>query len=335
LTTDIERELRDLFHEKAGEAPVATPAAATQRVLRRGRRHQVGTVLGSTLVALVLAVGSFAGLRSLLRDADALQTGIDPSPVTEPREEMVELSGTFLDQTWTTRFSGAFADGSACIRVNVDGGGDGPLCPRPLETSLAGDQPSLHVVNTSRFALVVGSVPTEVAEILFTSDSGGNAPSQFQCQMGPAGWTDPDRKVCAIALPAQDGGIFEYLESDGGVLFEEGMGWGASEPTVVEPNPVDPVHGGTFWAVYPWVGPAGSPEADDVSAQLLAEFGIEAFAGDLACDEGSATVLGTDAQQGIAVYFETEEEATDFALRAGQLDHANPVIAQVTTFCLD
>ncbi len=335
MTTDIERELRDLFREKAGEAPVATPAAATQRVLRRGRRHQVGTVLGSAAIAVLVAAGSFAALRSLLRDADTFHTGVDPSPVAEPRGEIVELSGTSLDQTWIARFTGAFADGSACIRVNVDGAGDGPLCPRPLETSLAGDQPSLHVVNTAHLALVVGSVPTEVAEIRFTSDSGRNTPSQFLCQMGPAGWTDPDRRVCAIALPAQDGGIFEYLDSDEGVLFEEGMGWGVSGPDMVEPNPVDPVHGGTFWAVYPWVGAAGSAEADDVSAQLLAEFGIEAFPGDLACDEGSATALGTDAEQGIAVYFETEEEASAFALRAGQLDHINPVIARVTTFCLD
>ena len=187
MTTDIERELRDLFREKAGEAPVATPAAATQRALRRGRRHQVGTVLGSAAIAVLVAAGSFAALRSLLRDADTFHTGVDPSPVAEPRGEIVELSGTSLDQTWIARFTGAFADGSACIRVNVDGAGDGPLCPRPLETSLAGDQPSLHVVNTAHLALVVGSVPTEVAEIRFTSDSGRNTPSHFLCQMGPAG----------------------------------------------------------------------------------------------------------------------------------------------------
>lgn len=336
MTTDIERELRDLFREKAGEAPVATAAATTQRVLRRGRRRQVGTVFGSTLVALVLAVGSFAGLRSLLRDADTFRTGVEPSPVAEPRGEMVELSGTSLDQTWTARFSGAFADGSACIRVNVDGGSDGPLCPRPIATSLAGDQPSLHVVNTADLAVVVGSVPPEVVEIRFTSENGGTTPSRSQCQIGPAGWTAPDRRVCAIALPPQDGGTFEYLDSDGDVLFEDGMAWFISQGEPVAPMPVDPVHGGTYWAVYPWVGAAGSPEADNVSAQLLAEFGIEAFPGDLSCDDGAAEALGTDAPQSIGVYFETEDEANAFALRAGLLGHEeDPVVARVTTYCLD
>ena len=123
--------------------------------------------------------------------------------------------------------------------------------------------------------------------------------------MGPLGWTDPDRRVCAIALPPQDGGTFEYLDADGNVLFEDGMGWVIGERREPEaPTPVDPVHGGTYWAVYPWVGAPGSREADDVSAQLLEEFGIEAFAGDLSCDDGAAEALGTDAPQGIGVYFE-------------------------------
>ena len=79
MTTDIERELRELFRDKAGEAPVSTlgtSGAAPQQVLRRGRRRQVGTVLGSALVAVALAVTSFTGLRSLLRsDTDPFQSG--------------------------------------------------------------------------------------------------------------------------------------------------------------------------------------------------------------------------------------------------------------------
>ena len=137
--------------------------------------------------------------------------------------------------------------------MTVDGEGNEPLCPKPVATSLAGDQPSLHVVNTADLAVVVGSVPPEVVEIRFTSDSGNTTATQFQCQMGPLGWTDPDRSVCAIALPPQDEGTFEYLDSDGGVLFEEGMAWFVSQGEPVAPMPVDPLHGGTYWAVYPWV----------------------------------------------------------------------------------
>ena len=60
MTTDFENELRDLFREKAGEAPLATPAmpaSAPRQVLRRGRLHQVGTVLGSAVVVVALIVG--------------------------------------------------------------------------------------------------------------------------------------------------------------------------------------------------------------------------------------------------------------------------------------
>ncbi len=79
MTTDIERELRELFREKAGEAPAATfnaPTAAPQEVLRRGRRRQLGTVLGSAAIVLVLIVGSVAGLNAVLRgEEDPFRTG--------------------------------------------------------------------------------------------------------------------------------------------------------------------------------------------------------------------------------------------------------------------
>ena len=259
----------------------------------------------------------------------------EPPPVAGPRGDEVELAGTLFGQRYRVRFVGSFANDTACIHLTIDGEVNEPLCPKPLRMSLASDQPSMQVVATTHLALVVGSVPPQVVEIRFTSDDKGNESSQFQCQMGPIGWTDPDRRVCVIALPAQDGGVFEYLDSDGGVLFEEGMGWGASAPTVVEPLPIDPVQGGTYWAVYPWVGAAGSREADDVRAWLLEEFGIEAHPGDLACDQGAAEALGTEAEQGIAVYFDTEDDAADFALRAGLLEHTRRVVAHVTTFCLD
>jgi hypothetical protein len=116
-------------------------------------------------------------------------------------------------------------------------------------------------------------------------------------------------------------------------VSDEGIAWGFDEPT---PKPVQPQHGGTYWAVYAWLGSAGDREADDVSAMLLQDFGIEAFHGDLACDQGAAEALGTHAEQRIAVYFESEAHAQAFALDAGLLGHeADPVIAQVTTHCLD
>src|SRR5688572_24173309 len=73
MSTDFENQLRDLFREKAGEAPLATPsmpASAPQRVLRRGRLHQVGTVLGSAVVVVALIVGSVAGLTRILGEGE-------------------------------------------------------------------------------------------------------------------------------------------------------------------------------------------------------------------------------------------------------------------------
>jgi hypothetical protein len=269
-------------------------------------------------------------------EASSGEPSVSPPPVAESRTPVVTFRDTRDGHDWMARFRGDFGDGTACIGVTVDGEGSKPLCPRPVATSLAGDQPSLHIVNTAGLAVVVGSVPLDVAEIRFTSDSGSNMQEQFPCQMGPSGWADPDRQVCAIALPPEDGGLFEYLDSTGRVLFEEGMGWGASDPTVVEPVPVDPVHGGSYWAVYPWTGPTGDPAANEMVGQLFDEFGIQAWQGEIACDQGAAETLGTDDEWRVAVYFETQDEANAFAGQAGLLGHeADPVIAQVTTYCLD
>jgi hypothetical protein len=300
-----------------------------------------GQTLPGTVVPIPPSLGSFGSDLFFIPGTAGLAgqvvpLGIDgsaePSVATDRAGE-VRLNGALLGQNWGARFTGAFADGSACIRVTIDEP-DEPLCITQLETSLAGTQPSMHLWVTGELALFAGSVPWQVVDIRFTSDDGTMRPMALQCTDGPAGWTDPDKKVCAIALPPEGSGTFEYLDREGVVLFEEGNGWASA--TAEAPSPVEPVHGGTYWAVYPWVGAAGSPEADDVSAQLLADFGIEASAGDLSCDDGAAKALGTDAPQGIAVYFETENEANAFANQAGLLGHeADPVIARVTTYCLD
>jgi hypothetical protein len=280
------------------------------------------------------------GAEGLLGDVVAL--GVDQAPseppdqVAEPRDEVVELAGTYEGQDWSALFSGAFSDETACIAVTIGGENHGALCQEAVGDSLTQDQSSMHGWLTSDLYLLTGTVPPDVVEIRYVNDDDAIVPTQFRCAMGPLGWTNPDRKVCAIALPPAGSGTLEYVDANGAVLFEEGIGWGVAEPEEPAPTPVDPVHGGTYWAVYPWVGAAGSREAEDVSAQLLEEFGIEAFPGDLACDQGAAEALGTDAEQGIGVYFETEDDANAFALQAGLLGHeADPVVARVTTFCLD
>jgi hypothetical protein len=322
---------------------VRKDASGVELQVREGD-ELTGQVLSGTIVPVPPSLGSFgsdlffihgtAGLAGQVVPI-GIDGSVDPPPVAEPRDEVVELSGSFDGRDWSAQFSGAFSDETACIAVTIGGESHGSLCQEQMGGSLAQDQSSMHGWQTSDLYLLTGTVPPEIVEIRFLSDDDAIVPTQFRCAMGPLGWTSPDRKVCAIALPPAGSGTFEYLDADGNVLFEEGMGWAEAEAGPLFPAPVTPVHGGTYWAVYPWVGAAGSPEADDVSAQLLDDFGIEAFPGDLACDQGAAEALGTDAEQGIAVYFETEDEANDFAQMAGLLDHTRRVIAHVTTYCLD
>lgn len=100
--------------------------------------------------------------------------------------------------------------------------------------------------------------------------------------MGPLGWTDPDRKVRVMALPAEGSGIFQYLDADGGVFFEEGMSWGVSEAEAVAPMPVDPVQFGTYWAAYAWLGSgAEEDQIEMVQRQLQKDHGVRGLRGSL------------------------------------------------------
>jgi hypothetical protein len=181
-------------------------------------------------------------------NGEAVAVGPDGEAMNGPtstgtvREDVVRLSGSLLGQDWSARFTGAFADESACIRVTVAEPSD-PLCIKQLETSLAGNQPSLNLWVTDHLAVFAGSVPPDVAELRFTSDDGTDPPQQFRCQVGPNGWTDPDKKVCAIALPPEGSGTLQYLDTNGAVLFEEGNGWGSAEATSNE---------------YPWANEGGT-----------------------------------------------------------------------------
>ena len=185
-------------------------------------------------------------------DGDVVALGPDgetmngPTSIGRMREDVVRLSGSMLGHDWSARFTGAFADHSACIRVTVDAAGGGPLCLNKLETSLAGSQPSLHSWVTDDLTVFAGSVPMDVAELRFTSDDDTQPSSQFRCEIGPAGWTVPDKNVCAVALPPEGSGTLRYLDANGAVLFEEGNGWGSAQATSNE---------------YPWANEGGTVTA--------------------------------------------------------------------------
>lgn len=102
--------------------------------------------------------------------------------------------------------------------------------------------------------------------------------------------------------------------------------------TAAEARVVAVAQGETYWAVYVAVGEYDSPEIDDAVAEL-ASYGIGAFAGDLACDQGATDEFGTSAgSAGVALYFETQPEAQTFA---DSLGHSIPGIVRVRTHCAD
>jgi hypothetical protein len=176
-------------------------------------------------------------------DGEAVALGPDgdviegDTSVGRLRQAVVELSGSLLGHDWDARFTGAFADQSACINVNVSRTHNEPLCIKQLETSLAGSQPSMHLWVTTQLAVFAGSVPPEVVELRFMSDDGTDPPQRFRCEVGPNGWTDPDKKVCAIALPPEGSGTLQYLDTNGAVLFEEGNGWGSATAAAASASP--------------------------------------------------------------------------------------------------
>lgn len=104
-------------------------------------------------------------------------------------------------------------------------------------------------------------------------------------------------------------------------------------PSVL-PSPVTSAleHGGSYVGVYLAVGAPGSAALDRAIRQL-ADLGIEAYAGDIACDQGAAEQLGVSSDvQAVALYFETRRDARTWA---SALDPAPLGIARVTTYCLD
>ena len=301
-----------------------------------------GQILPGTIVPVPPSLGSFgfdiffipntAGLAG-----QVVPLGIDgsaePPPVAESRGEELSLSGGFRGQTWIVRLTGSFAEGNACIHVTIASEASEPLCPAPGANPLVAEQPSADAWSTDQLHLLVTAMPPAVEDLRFESDDGADVRQETQCAMGPSGWTDPDRRVCVVVFPPQGSGVLQFLDADGVVLFEHGTGWGAAKPA--GPKPIDPVHGGTYWAVYLWLGPAGDEEGHKVWEHWNEATAGHVSDGDLTCDQGAAEALGSQAESRVAAYFETEKDANAFARQAGLLDHTNPVIAHVTTYCLD
>ena len=324
---------------------VSKDATGVELQVREGD-ELTGRTLKGTIVPVPPSLGTFGFDIFFIPDTTGLAgqvvpLGIDapaePPPVAEPRGEELSLSGGFRGQTWIVRMTGSFAEGNACLHVTIASVASEPLCPAPGANPLAAEEPSADAWSTDRLHLLVTAMPPAVEDLRFESDDGADVRWETRCAMGPSGWTDPDRRVCVVLFPPQGSGVLQYLGADGTVLFEHGTGWGSSYPAELGgPSPVDPRHGGTYWAVYAWAGAAGDPGAEAMVLHLFDQFGIQAVQGEVACDEGAAEALGPTSEFRVAVYFDTEVDARAFVDQlaiSGEVRDAP--IAQVTTYCLD
>jgi hypothetical protein len=92
-------------------------------------------------------------------------------------------------------------------------------------------------------------------------------------------------------------------------------------------------HGGVYWAVYFAVSRYGDPDVERV-ARALERQGFTPSTLDISCDRGAAEALGipNENRAVVALYFDTEQEAQEFAHSADP----DPVgYARVRTHCLD
>lgn len=112
---------------------------------------------------------------------------------------------------------------------------------------------------------------------------------------------------------------------------------GASSPSPSAPAPsppptVEPVHGGTYWAVYL---AAGDPDSDIFirRVEMLEANKLPSHGGEAGCDQGSREAMSLkESDHVIGVYFTAEADARTYAATLG-FEPAG--IVEVRTFCLD
>ncbi len=156
---DIEHDLRELFRERADRIVVAP--APPERVLRRGRRRQLGTVALSSVVALALVGASIVGLRSLLGDRSR----------QGPAGEVTEIaSGDAYGLHWA--LASWTDDGRYCTRLrwtntsDLPAGGSASCGGSPAE-----ERATFAVAETESYiSFVVALVPRDVVEVLVESE---------------------------------------------------------------------------------------------------------------------------------------------------------------------
>jgi hypothetical protein len=268
-----------------------------------------------------------------------------PSPVESPTEpaspvpssesspaDGVTVKGEDFGVAWELLFTNE--DGSVCVALETEHSGIGMCAAEPV-----GGHTEPPPIEHGEFELgdgsvmVAGSVSAETASVAAELEEGGTVDAQM-VDLSALG-VDPPRRGFHVELPGNRDGWLVARDGDGNET--DRVPFGRPSGTSDElPQPVPVEHGGTYWAVYLGVAEGGSPELD-AAMEFARRLGVKAGSGDLACDQGAAEVLGVPADwQGVGVYFATREDAERFYIGSGLSDlDAEPLIARVTTFCLD
>lgn len=177
---DIERELRELFEEKARDA--RTVPAAPPAVLKRGRRRQIGTVAIGATTAVLVAVASVSILRA-----------VGPGrPTTPGSDGLGERTATIQDFTVTAPAGWTLIDwGPSATRLPLAAAS--PQTPPPASLVYVHPSPVLELANfdpgldkraACRADGVVGS--TEAALLIVLGDDGTSAaPGSWPVSIDP------------------------------------------------------------------------------------------------------------------------------------------------------
>jgi len=213
---DLERDLKDLFDRKA--RAVDTTPAAPETVLRRGRRRQVGVVLGGALAGIVvLAVASGITMSMLGDGRDTVPVGPDGpygarTAVIEGFEVRAPAGWTLMDQ-WA--MANVLAAGASCSSTFSSVGQEIGGSPTVVETGSPQDQvctpePStlpagVPVLQLSTFdpglmspACDVfdegtkGSLPTDGVAVVVTAFPGVRTPEEVQAALTQTCAATPD-----------------------------------------------------------------------------------------------------------------------------------------------
>jgi hypothetical protein len=212
---DIDHDLRELFRERADR--IITSPVAPERVIRRGRRRQLGTVVVSSVVALTVLAGSIAGLRGLIGD----RPGEGPAAAGDTIITTGHVSGL----SWTLSASSQANIYCTRLRWSLDTDsyrpssascGGAPVQDRA--TFVVTDDPE-HVVS-----LLVALVPADVVRVEVRRSDARRFSTQDLAD-APDGWGA--LRFAVMPLEGRGSGAVHFIGANEDIVYPSvGFRWG-------------------------------------------------------------------------------------------------------------